>query len=122
MKAIPKGSGFLISIKRGNIPVMPDESIQLTFAPGNWTDASKKRIHPEVPAFLDVFWISELGQIELCPVNRELPNSVAMKEIFKQRGTYVLNVIVSGKNVTSVAATLIFDWTGDWQTATLKKA
>ncbi|SRR5258706_1693249 len=118
LQAISGCTGFLINIKKDQLMEMAHESIQLTFSPGSQSDALSKTIHPDVPAYLDILAITEKNEILICAAGFSVPFSIKDR-IFGETGAYILTTVVSGNGISPERRELRFNWTGDFNTASL---
>ena len=114
MKPLTKCTGFITSISKGGTVIMGHESVQLTFAPAHDPDALSKTLYARVPTFLDILAITEPGMVVICTKGFTIPFSIG-GGVFNTHGVYIIRVTISGRRMSSVTASLKFDWTGDWK-------
>jgi hypothetical protein len=113
-------TGYLIDVTKGGAPIDFGESLQLTFALGEDSDATNKAIPDKVPQFLDVGFVLEDGKFGMATRGRVTPNSLA--RLFSEPSDYRLRVAVSSStaDVPSETIDLLLHLTGDRQTTEME--
>jgi hypothetical protein len=114
LRAINGCAGCLTGIFKDGTPVMSGETVRLPFAPADAADALAKRIHPDVPAYLDFLMISTNNQVLPCAYQEMGHNATPWVELFKEPGEYRLRVVVTAGQMTSSIDVLVIR-SGDGQ-------
>lgn len=109
--------GRLIHIKRGGEWVLSGENPILPFAQAEQPDATNKVIHPGIPEFLDLIFVTELNQVSLTPHRLVGSTSIDWRNLFSQHGEYEIRVaVVAAQGIPSVIDVL-FHWAGEFSEA-----
>jgi hypothetical protein len=122
LESVRNCKGFLTRIEKDGIKKWGGESAQLTFAPGEDSDALSKTVYFNILAFLDVLAVTMRNEIFPGTKSRVWPYAVDLQSIFADAGKYLLTVAVAGDGSATITATLEFNWTRDWQTCDLRLA
>jgi hypothetical protein len=93
----------------------------LPFAPFEMRNESiAKTIFPNVPEFLNVFFIAERNIVKLCSYLNP-PNIEWLETIFRECGAYVFRIAVMAPKCDTKMIELLFNWTGNATTATVSR-
>jgi hypothetical protein len=112
-------TGTLIRIEKGAAAKLGHERLGLTFAAGVEAAATSRRLRNKVPDFLDILMITEDREIVPCTSGFVCPRSIDLREIFSERGIYILTLILNGKDSPSQEIPLQFHWGGNYAEAAL---
>jgi hypothetical protein len=116
-KEIRNCRGQLMTISRGDR--VWDVDTILSFAPFEKRDESAdKTIFPQVPAFLNVFFITEHNKVRICSY-LNLPSNIWREGIFGENGVYIFEIAISAADCATEIRELKFNWTGDINVATV---
>lgn len=118
-KDIINCSGSIISILRGD-KVLLDGSCPVPFASGNNPDAFNKKIKIGTPEYLDVLYIADYNKVKRPPYPDE-PLEDIINKLIDEIGEYKLTVNIKGDNTPNESIKLLFNWTGNWQTAEMEE-
>jgi hypothetical protein len=82
------------------------------FAPAEKrSEATAKTIHPGVPEFLDIAFVTEKNEIKLCSAIN-LPSHMKPSNIFCEEGAYLFEIVVTAAGCKSEIS-LLFEWGGE---------
>jgi hypothetical protein len=91
----------------------------LAFAPFEKRDeSSDKTIFPGLPEFLNIFYVTEHNKVRMCTYFNS-PSDIWRASIFDNSGEYVFKIAISGADCGTEMRELLFNWTGDINTATV---
>lgn len=110
--------GLLTGIERGGEKLWGGDTQPLTFAPGGAPDSLSKTIH-DTPEFLDLLCVTNAGAIMIAaPAMRW--RFAPPAQIFSSTGDYILKIVIQGKSIRPIKASILFKWTGSWDTSDLE--
>jgi hypothetical protein len=116
---IKECTGYITLIHKDSLVRMGHENLRITFAPGDEPDCLSKTIRAHVPEFLDVLAVMEDGRIGICTKGFKIPNAINPAALFNERGEYIFEVVIAGKDVPSLPIKLKFYWSGARISSTL---
>jgi hypothetical protein len=109
----------LIRIEKDGVTIWGPNTAMLTFAPWNPPDdfEPKKTIHNRTTVYLDIFYITNDGEIVMATRDREWRFMPGLHQLFASFGNYLLTVQIMGEPLKTETIFLNFEWTGDWMTS-----
>lgn len=116
-------SAKILSIKKGDEIRFGGNDMDAPFAMGSDPDAFSKTLKDKFPEHIDIIAIREDNKIVDVPHNnsKSIPFTRNLSAIYADTGQYELHVVVAGSGIKSAEKRLIFNWTGNWETATLEE-
>lgn len=120
--AIKNCRGHLLKVEKDGITVFEVDSLVLPFAPSEDEDCTAKTLNPHIPEYLDVLCWHNPGNI----VNFALKGGRAALDhkrdyVFKDDGTYILTISVTGDGPPPETTKLKFIWKNPYATAYMEK-
>lgn len=111
-------AGYVVDVEKNRVPQRFNETVQLTFAPGEAEDALSKTIPTGIAHYLDVAFLASDGRFGLGTKGRRQLVSVA--KIFDSPAEYKLVVKITANNVPPVTINAILHLTGDRATTEIE--
>ncbi len=109
----------LLEIQRGKDVRWEGQAVELTFSPGEASDALSKQLNDDVPEYVDVVILPRDDSIYLGLKGRQWTYQPTLQEIFRERGEYFITIAVRGSSSATEKALLRFVW-DKWDTSLLE--
>lgn len=109
--------GRLLSIRRGTIPILEGEAIDLPFALANQPDALCKTIRSGAPEYLDFLTITDDNTVLVTTPGFIGPSSIDWGALFLSPGEYHFDIRIMSQLAPPEPVHLLFKWTGTRSTS-----
>jgi len=115
-------SGSLVKIQKDGKVLSEGDNLDLVIAPGydERKDHTKKDILDGKPEYIDILTVLENNSILIATERFKMPSTRDWNSLFSNNGDYELDIVISSLNSKSVKMRVVFNWKGNWETATLR--